>query len=126
MLHSFPTSLIYQAIFQRRHTDGQQVHEKMFNTTNHQGNSNQNYSEIPHGMQHTRFPCPSLSPIVCSNSCPLSSWCHATISPSVALFSCLQSVPASGCFLMSQFFASGGHRIGISGSASVFPMNIQD
>ena len=64
---------------------------------------------------------------VCSNSSPLSWWCHPTISSSVIIFSsCLQSFPASGSFQMSQFFASGGQRIGVSASASVLPMNIQD
>ena len=80
----------------------------------------------PHELQHTRLPCPSLSPRVCSNACPLSWWCHPTISSSVAPFSsCLQSFPASGSFPMSQFFASGGQSIGTSASASVLPVNIQ-
>ena len=80
----------------------------------------------PHGLQHTRFPCPSLSPGVCSNSCLLSHWCHPAISSSVVPFtSCLQSFPASGPFQMSQFFTSGGQSIGVSASASVLPMNIQ-
>ena len=79
----------------------------------------------PHGLQHTRPPCPSPTPRVYSNSCPLSWWCHPTISSSVIPFSsCLQSIPASGSFLMSRFFASGGQSIGTS--ASVLPMNIQD
>ena len=81
----------------------------------------------PHGLQHARLPCPSPSPRACSNSCPLSRWCHPTISSSVVPFSsCLQSFPASGSFLMSQFFAPGGQSIGASASASVLPMNIQD
>ena len=68
-----------------------------------------------HGLQPTRLPCPSPTPGVCSNSCPLSRWCHSTISSSVVPFSsCLQSFPASGSFSMSQFFASGGQRIGAS------------
>ena len=80
-----------------------------------------------HGLQHTRLPCPSPTPRVYSNSCPSSRWCHPTISPSVVPFSShLQSFPASGCFPMSQFFASGGPSIGASPSASVLPMNIQD
>ena len=79
----------------------------------------------PHGLQHTRLPCPSPYPGVCSNSCPLSQWCHPTISSSVVPFSsCPQSFPASGSFPMSQPFASGGQRIGVSVSASVFTMNI--
>ena len=80
----------------------------------------------PHGLLHTRLPCPSPSPRACSNSCPLSQWCQVTISSSVIPFSCLQSFPASGSFQMSQLFASGGQNIGVSASASVLPMNIQD
>ena len=81
----------------------------------------------PHGLQHSRLPWPSPTPGAYSNSCPLSRWCHPTISPSVAPFSsCLQSFPASGSFPMSQFFVSGGQIIGVSASASVLPMNIQD
>ena len=82
----------------------------------------------PHGLQHLRFPCPSLSPRVCSNSCPVSQWCYLTISSSATLFSfCLQSFPASGSFPVSQFFAWGGQSIGASASASssVLPMNVQ-
>ena len=80
-----------------------------------------------HGQQHARLPCPSPTPRVCSNSCPLSRWCHPTISSSVIPFSCcLQSFPALGSFPMSQFFASGGQSIGVSASASVLPMTIQD
>ena len=78
-------------------------------------------------MQHTRPPCPSPTARVYSNSCPLSQWCHPTISSSVIAFSsCPQSFPASGFFQMSQFFASGGQNIGVSASASVLPMTIQD
>ena len=81
----------------------------------------------PHGLQHTRLPWPSPTPRACSNSCPPSPWCHPTISPSVVPFSsCLQSFPASGSFQMSQFFASGGQSIGVSASASVLLMSIQD
>ena len=81
----------------------------------------------PHGLQHVRLPCPSPTPGVCSNSCPSSQWCHPTISSSVIPFSSyLQSFPASGSFPLSQFFASGGQSIGVSASASVLPMNIQD
>ena len=78
----------------------------------------------PHELQHVRPPCPSPSPGVYSNSCPLSLWCHPTVSSTVIPFSCLQSFPASGSFQMSQFFASGGQRIGVSASAPVLPMNI--
>ena len=80
----------------------------------------------PHGLQHARLPSPSPSPGACSNSCPLSWWCHPTISSSVVPFSfCLQSFSASGSFQMSQFFWSGGQSIGISASVSVLPMNNQ-
>ena len=85
------------------------------------------YSLQPHGLQHTRPPCPSLTPGVYPNSCPLSQYCHPTTSSSVIPFSsCLQSFPASGSFQMNQFFASGGQNIGVSASTSVLPMNIQD
>ena len=81
----------------------------------------------PHGLQHARIPCPSPTPGVHSNSCPLSGWCHPTILPSVMPFSShLQSFPASAYFQMSQFFASGGQSIGVSASALVLLMNIQD
>ena len=79
------------------------------------------------GLQHARHLCPSLSPRVCSNSCPLSRKCHPAISSSIVPFSShLQSFPKSVSFPMSQFFASGGQSFGISVSASVLPMNIQD
>ena len=80
----------------------------------------------PHGLQHARLPCPSLSLRVCSNSCPLSRWCHPTISSSIIPFSsCLQSFSASGSFPVSWFFASASQSIGTSASATVLPMNIQ-
>ena len=80
----------------------------------------------PHGLQHTRLPCPTPTPGACSNSRPSSPWGHPTISSSVVPFSsCLQSFPASRSFLMSQFFASGGQKIGVSASASILPMNVQ-
>ena len=80
----------------------------------------------PHGLQDTRLLCPSLSPGVCSNSCPLSRWCHPTISSSVIPFSSrLQSFPASGSFSMSWLFPSGGLSIGASASALILPENIQ-
>ena len=78
----------------------------------------------PHGLQHARFPCPSPSPGVYSNSCPLSWWCHPT--DSSPFTSCLQSLPASGSFPVSQLFASSSQSIGASASASVLPVNIQD
>ena len=78
------------------------------------------------GLQHTRLPCPSPTPGLCSNSCPWSRWCHPTISSSVIpVSSCLQSFPASGSFQNSQLFASSGQSIGTSASASVLPVNIQ-
>ena len=81
----------------------------------------------PHELQHARPPCPSPTPGVYPNSCPLSRWCHPTISSSVGPFSShRQSFPASGSSPMSQFFASGGQTIGVSALASVLPMNIQD
>ena len=80
----------------------------------------------PHGLQHTRLPCPSPIPGTCSNSCPSSRWCHPPISSFVVPFSfCLQSFPASGSFQRSQFFASDGQSTGASPSALVFQMNIQ-
>ena len=79
-----------------------------------------------HGLQHTRPPCPSPTPRAYSNSLPLSQWCHPTISSSVVPFSRLQSFPASGSFQMSQLFTSGGQSIGVSASATVLPVNIQD
>ena len=80
----------------------------------------------PHGLQNARLPCPSPTPGIYSNSCPLSQWCHPTTSSSVIPFSsCIQSFPASGSFPMSQFFTSGGKSIGASALASVLPMNIQ-
>ena len=80
-----------------------------------------------HGLQHMRLPCPSQTPRVYSNSCPLCQWCHPIISYSVISFSsCLQSFPASGSFQRSQFFALDGQSIGVSASATVLPMNIQD
>ena len=77
-------------------------------------------------LQHSRLPCPSLSPRVYSSSCPLSRWCHQTISSSVVSFSsCPQSFPASESFPVSQFFESGGQSTGASATASVLPWNIQ-
>ena len=81
----------------------------------------------PHGLQHARPPCPSPTPRVYPNSCPLNWWCHPTISSFVIpFFSCLQSFPASVSFQMSQLFASGGLSIRVSASTSVLPMNSQD
>ena len=81
----------------------------------------------PHGQQHTRLPCPSPTPGAYSNSCPSSWWCHPTISSSAFPFSsCLKSFPATGSFPVSPFFTSGGQSTGVSASASVLSMNIQD
>ena len=80
----------------------------------------------PHGLQHARLPCPSPFPRVCTNLCPLSCWCHPTISSYLIPFSCLQSFPTSGSFPMSQLFALGGQSIEASALASVLPVNIQD
>ena len=81
----------------------------------------------PHELKHTGLPCPSPTPGVHPNPCPLSWWCHPTISFSVVPFSsCPQSLPASGSFPMSQLFKSGGPSIRVSASASVLPMNTQD
>ena len=80
----------------------------------------------PHGLQHARPPCPLPTLGVYSNLCPLSRWCHPTISSSVVPFSsCPQSFPASGSFQMGQFFVSGDQRIGVSASASFLPKNTQ-
>ena len=81
---------------------------------------------LSHVQLFARLPCPSPTPGVCSNSHPLSQWCHPTISSSAIPFSCLQSFPASRSFQMSQFFASGGQNIGVSASTSILPMNTQD
>ena len=81
----------------------------------------------PHELQHARPPCPSPTPGVHPNSCALSRWCHPAISSSVVPFSsCLQSLPVSGSFPVSQFFTSGSQSIGVSASASVLSMNIQN
>ena len=80
----------------------------------------------PHEPQHVRPPCPSPTPRVHPNPCPLSRWCHPTISSSVILFSCPQSFPASGSFQMSQLFTSGGQSTAVSASTSALPMNTQD
>ena len=81
----------------------------------------------PRELEHSRPPCPPPTPGVHPSLCPLSQWCHPTISSSLVPFSsCLQSFPASGSFQMSQLFASGGQSIGVSASTSVLPMNTQD
>ena len=84
------------------------------------------HSLQPHGLQHTRLPCPPPTPGAYSNSCLSSWWCHPTISSSVCFSSCLQSFPASGSCPVSQFFTSDSQSVGVSASTSVLPMNIQD
>ena len=101
----------------------------LFTCANYPSQSVQSLSNVqlqPHGLQHARLLCPSPTPGVYSNSCPSTWWCHPTISSPVIPFSCLQSFLASGSFPMSRFFASGGQSIGVSASASVLPMHIQD
>ena len=114
------------------------THENQFKISHKSKHKNANYktsqfshsvmsdSFRPHGLQHIRPHCPSPTLGACSNSCPLSQWCHPTISSSVVPLSCLQSFPASGSFPVSQFFTSGSQSIGASASASVIPMNIQE
>ena len=98
---------------------------KQVNVSVHFSHSVVSDSLWPQGLQHAKLPCPSPTPRACSNSCPLSRWCHPTIlSPIVPFSSCLQSFPASESFPVSQFFASGNRSIGVS--VSVLPMNIQD
>ena len=110
-----PWLMVPSSIFKASHSSVQFSHSVMSNSLR------------PHGLQHTRLPCPSPTPEAYSNSCPLSQWCHPTISSSVIPFSSrLQSFPASGSFLVSQFFTSGGQIIRVSASASVLPINIQD
>ena len=110
------------AVQQCREGKGTQIGERICCCSVAQSNS-----LWPHGLQHTWLPGPLLSPEACSNSCPLSRWCHPTISSSVISFSsCLPSFSASGSFLMSPLFSSGGQSIGDSASASVLPVNIQN
>ena len=96
--------------------------EVAFNPSVQFSNSVMSDSLLPHELQHTKPRCPSPTPRVYSNSCPLSQWCHPAISSSVIPFSSLpQSFPASGSFQMSQLFAWGGQSVGVSASASVLP-----
>ena len=102
------------------------VNQQLYNNVNQQfSGSVVSDSLRPHGLLHARLPCPSPTPGVYSNSCPLSQWCHPTISSSVIPFSHLHSFPVSGSFLVSWLFASGGLSIWASASASVLPMSIQ-
>ena len=103
----------------------QYVEEEQFTSSVQFSCSVMSDSLQPHGLQHTRSPCPSPYPGAGSNSCPSSRWCHPTISSSVVPFSShLQSFPTSGSFQMSQFFVSGGQSIGVSASATtIYPSN---
>ena len=112
-----PKEKLFQVIKERNYTS---VQFSSFQSLSHV------LSLWANGFQHTRPPCPSQTPGVYSNSCPLSWWCHPAISSSVVPFSsCLQSFPASGSFKMSQFFTLGGQSIDVSESTSVLPMNIK-
>ena len=116
----------YQLLFSTRHENSSLSLESELSSVQFSRSVVSN-SLQPHGLQHARPPCPSPTPGVYSNSCPLSQWCHPTLSSSVdPFFSHLQSFPASGSFPMSQLFASGGENIWVSASKSVLPMNIQD
>ena len=99
----------------------------IFKISVHSSLTAMSHSLWPHGLLHARHPCPTPTPGACSNSCPLSRWCHPTISSSVIPFSShLQYFLALGSCPMSQFLTSGGQSIGVSASASILPMNIQD
>ena len=123
---------------ERIRLQGHQVPQQEFHGLSHEKEKAQNGSVQlslsvvsdslrPYEPQHTRPPCPSPTPRVHPNSCPLSQWCHPAISSSVVPFSsCLQTFPASGSFPMSQLFAWGGQSVGVSASTSVLPMNTQD
>ena len=109
------------------------LHQELFRAPKAQNGSVQFSCSVmsdslqPHGLQHTRPPCPSSTRRASSNSCPLSRWCHQIISSSVIPFSShLQSYPASGSFPVSQFFTLGGQSMGVSALASILPMNILD
>ena len=105
----------------------QPLHHRLWPTSVQFSPSAESDSLQTHGPQHARLPCPSPTPGVHSNPCPSSRWCHPTISPSVVPFSsCPQSFLASGSFLVTRFFTSGGQSTGVAASASVLPMNIQD
>ena len=135
------TELVFKCSWQHLHTKAPKWKQLRCASTNEQINKcsiatqhNIQFSSVtqscptlrPHEPQRARPPCPSPTPGVYSNSCPLSPWCHPTISSSVVPFSSrLQSFPALGSFPVSQFFASSGQSIGASASASTLPMNIQ-
>ena len=123
-LHSVYASVSILCFSKQLHF-GAQISVHIAMKTEHFSRSVVSDSLWPHGLQYARLPCPSLSPSVCANSCPLSWWCHPIISSSVPLFSCRQSFPASGSFPVSWLFTSGDQSIGTLASASVLPMNIQ-
>ena len=128
---NFPTQISWQDKPQTKDLEVKLLNQRYVVTIRissaHFSHSVMSDSLRPHGLKHTRLPCPSPTPGAYSNSCPLSRWCHPTISSSVVPFSSrLQSFPASGSFPMSQFFPSGGRSIDDSASASVLPMNVQD
>ena len=115
IVYSWPSIYIVPLHLQRVFSSVQFSHSVVFDSLQ------------PHELQHARPPCPSPTPRVHSNSCPLSRWCHPAISSSVIPFSsCPQSLPASGSFPMSQLFAWGGQSTGVSSLATVLPMNTQD
>ena len=113
-------------LWDQHHIDTEAIQKYVWNLSSVQFSSSVMSDSLwPHGLQHTRLPCPSPTPEACSNTCPSSRWCHPIISSSVSPFSSwLQSFPASGSFPMSQFFTPGGQSIGASASVSVLPMNI--
>ena len=114
-------------LWDQHHIDTEAIQKYVWNLSSVQFSSSVMSDSLwPHGLQHTRLPCPSPTPEACSNTCPSSRWCHPIISSSVSPFSSwLQSFPASGSFPMSQFFTPGGQSIGASASVSVLPMSIQ-
>ena len=114
-------------LWDQYHIDTEAIQKYVWNLSSVQFSSSVMSDSLwPHGLQHTRLPCPSPTPEAWSNSCPSSRWCHPIISSSVSPFSWLQSFPASGSFSASPFFASGGQSTGVSASTSVLLMNILD
>ena len=123
-------SIVYKVSFTRFRIPSK-ITRQMEKLKNFMHTSVQSFSRVrlfaTHELQHARLPCPSPTPRVHPNPCPLSWWCHPTISSSVVPFSsCSQSFPASGSFQMSQLSTSGGQSFGVSPSTSVLPMNTQD
>ena len=119
--------MLIRARYKRSHNVSFLLNEMSQFSSVHFSRSVVSNSLRPHELQHARPPCPSPHPRAYSNSCPMSRWCHPTISSSVIpLSTCLQSFPASGSCPMSQLFISGGQSFGVSALASVLPINIQD